>query len=66
MLKAEVREAAPMHKTGKDTWGWGPTRIYTAARGYALLQQQQNRPLPTRFWLEVWDLMAIPKVNFFF
>jgi ribonuclease HI/exonuclease III len=66
MLKAELREAAPVHKTGIDTWGWGPTGIYTSARGYALLQQQQNRPLPARFWLEVWDSMAIPKVNFFF
>jgi hypothetical protein len=37
MLKAELREAAPVHMTGKDTWGWGPTGIYTAARGYALL-----------------------------
>jgi hypothetical protein len=66
ILKAELREAAPLHMTEKDTWGWGPTGSYSAAKGYALLQQQENRPLSARFWLEVWDSMAIPKVNFFF
>jgi hypothetical protein len=31
MLKAELREAAPVHMTEKDTWGWGSTGTYTAA-----------------------------------
>jgi hypothetical protein len=66
MLKTELREATPVHKTEKDNWGWGPTGTYSTAKVYALLQQQKDRPLPARFWLEVWDSMAIPKVNFFF
>jgi hypothetical protein len=66
MLKVELREAAPVHKTEKDKWGWGSTGTYSTAKGYALLQLQKDRPLPLRFWMEVWDSMAIPKVNFFF
>ena len=38
MLRVELREAAPVHKTEKDNWGWGPTGTYSAAKGYALLQ----------------------------
>ena len=34
MLKQELREAAPVHKSEKDKWGWGPTRAYTSAKGY--------------------------------
>jgi hypothetical protein len=66
MLKTELREAAPVHKTKKDNCGWRPTGTYSAAKGYALLQQQKDKPLPARFWLEVCDSTAIPKVNFFF
>jgi hypothetical protein len=66
MLRVELREATPVHKTEKDNWGWRSTGTYSAAKGYALLQLQKDIPHPTRFWMEVWDSMAIPKVNFFF
>jgi hypothetical protein len=65
-LKAELRDAAPVHKTGKDNWGWGPTGSYSTAKGYAMLQRQKDRPPPAKIWKEVWDSTAIPKVIFFF
>jgi hypothetical protein len=66
MLKEELRDAAPVHKTEDDKWGWGPSGSYSSAKGYELLQPQRDRTLPARFWMEVWDTMALPKVNFFF
>lgn len=55
-----------MHKTEKDKRGWGPTGVYSSAKGYRLLQSHRDISLPTRFWMEVWDPLALPTVNFFF
>jgi hypothetical protein len=66
MLKAELRDATPVHKTEKDKWGWGTSGSYSTAKGYTLLQHQKERPPPANIWKEVWDSTAIPKVNFFF
>eukprot|EP00253_Pinus_taeda_P022763 PITA_22763 len=65
-LKEELREVALVHKTEKDKWGWGPTGVYSSAKGYELLQSHRDRSLPARFWMEVWDPLALPKVNLFF
>jgi ribonuclease HI len=65
-LKAELRDAAPVHMNEKDKWGWGPTGSYSTAKGYAMLQSQKDRPPPAKIWKDVWDSTAIPKVNFFF
>ena len=66
ILKQELREAAPVHQSEKDKWGWGPTRAYTSVKGYELMQTHRDRIHPAKFWKEVWDPMALPKVNFFF
>ena len=65
-LKAELRDAAPVHMNKKDKWGWGPTGSYSTAKGYAMLQCQKDRPPPAKIWKDVWDSTALPKVNFFF
>lgn len=69
-LKEELREAALVHKTEKDKWGWGrgwgPIGVYSSTKGYELLQSHTDRSLLARFWMEVWDPLALPKVNFFF
>ena len=31
-----------------------------------MLQPQRDKSLPARFWMEVWNSTALPKVNFFF
>jgi hypothetical protein len=43
-LKVELQDAAPVHMNEKDKWGWGPTRSYSTAKGYAMLQCQKDRP----------------------
>jgi len=50
----------------KDSWGWGQSGVYTTAAGYRALQASRiSRQTPT-FWKNVWDPLALPKVNFFF
>ena len=66
MLKAELRDAVPVHMNEKYKWGWGPTGSYSTAKGYAMLQCQKDKPSPAKIWKDVWDSTAIPKVNFFF
>jgi hypothetical protein len=50
----------------KDIWGWGKTGVYTTAEGHRTLQASKISSQTTTFWEDVWEPLAIPKVNFFF
>lgn len=61
-----LEDAAPIHRSMKDRWGWGHTREYTTAEGYKAYQTTGNNKHSAAFWKNVWELLALPKVNFFF
>eukprot|EP00253_Pinus_taeda_P011429 PITA_11429 len=61
-----LEEAAPINRTMKEKWGWGQTGIYTTTIGYRAVQTSNNSRENTAFWKNVWDPLALPKVNFFF
>eukprot|EP00253_Pinus_taeda_P008973 PITA_08973 len=61
-----LEEAAPINRTMKDKWGWGQTGIYTTTAGYRAVQTSNNSRENSAFWKNVWDPLALPKVNFFF
>lgn len=56
---------APMHLHALDKWGWGKSRIYTAAQGYSSLQSQHVSIHTASFWKRVWDPLSLPMVIFF-
>ena len=61
---------APVHPSCKDSWGWGPARIYTAASGYMLIQSKQisipfSGLINVDFWKRAWNFPSIPNINFF-
>jgi hypothetical protein len=66
MLEDLLEDAAPVNRTMKDRWGWGQTGVYTTAAGYRALQASRNSSQTPAFWKNVWEPLAIPKVNFFF
>jgi hypothetical protein len=65
-LEDLLEDAAPVNRSMKDRWGWGKTGVYTTAEGYNLLQASRNNSQTPAFWKDVWEPLAIPKVNFFF
>eukprot|EP00253_Pinus_taeda_P006485 PITA_06485 len=66
LLEDLVEEAAPVNRSMKDSWGWGQTNVYTIAAGYRVLQASRNNSQTLAFWKNVWESLALPKVNFFF
>jgi hypothetical protein len=65
MLIDLLEDAALVNRTMKDSWGWGQTGVYTIAARYKVLQASRNSSQTLAFWKNVWEPLAIPKVNFF-
>eukprot|EP00253_Pinus_taeda_P016670 PITA_16670 len=61
-----LEDVAPIHRSMKDRWGWGHTGEYTTAEGYKAYQTTGNNKHSAAFWKNVWEPLALPKVNFFF
>jgi hypothetical protein len=61
-----LEDTTPVNRTMKDSWGWGQTGVYTTVGGYRILQASRNSSQTPDFWKNVWEPLAIPKVNFFF
>ena len=40
----------PIHCSSKDKWGWGRTRIYSAAQGFYVLKTPYVSCLSTAYW----------------
>eukprot|EP00253_Pinus_taeda_P031382 PITA_31382 len=59
-------DAAPIHRSMQDRWGWGQSGEYTIAEGYKAYQTTGNNKHSAAFWKNVWEPLALPKVNFFF
>jgi hypothetical protein len=66
MLVDLLEDVAPVNRTMKDSWGWGQTGVYTTIAGYIVLQASRNNSQTSAFWKNVWEPLALPKVNFFF
>eukprot|EP00253_Pinus_taeda_P007380 PITA_07380 len=60
-----IDDAAPIHRSMQDRWGWGLSGEYTAAEGYKTCQTAGNSNHSPAFWNSIWDPAALPKVNFF-
>eukprot|EP00253_Pinus_taeda_P027195 PITA_27195 len=58
-------DAAPIHSSIQDRWGWGRSGEYTAAEGYKAYQTTGNSNHSPALWKSIWDPAALPKVNFF-
>eukprot|EP00253_Pinus_taeda_P004292 PITA_04292 len=58
-------DAAPIHRSMQDRWGWGRSGEYTAAEGYKAFQASGNSNHSPALWNSIWDPAALPKVNFF-
>eukprot|EP00253_Pinus_taeda_P033982 PITA_33982 len=66
LLEDLLEEAAPINRSMKDSSGWGQSGVYTTAAGYRALQASRNSRQTPAFWKNVWDSLALPKVNLFF
>ena len=38
LLEEQLEDAAPVHKATRDSWGWGPSGVYSTAMGYKVMQ----------------------------
>eukprot|EP00253_Pinus_taeda_P015281 PITA_15281 len=65
-LKSLLLNAAPVHRSIADRWGWGDTGFYTPSLGYSALQTKKDSMRTPSFWKQVWHAKGLPKVNFFF
>lgn len=65
-LEDLLKDVAPVNRYMRDNWGWGLTGVYASAEGYRALQGSKNSIHPATFKKQVWDPLALPKVNFFF
>jgi ribonuclease HI len=65
-LEDLLEDAAPINRYMKDRWGWGKSGVYTTAEGHSILQASKISSQTPAFWKDIWEPLAIPKVNFFF
>eukprot|EP00253_Pinus_taeda_P019194 PITA_19194 len=66
ILKSLLLNAALIHRSIADRWGWGDTGFYTPSLGYSALQTKKDSMRTPSFWKQVWHVKGLPKVNFFF
>eukprot|EP00253_Pinus_taeda_P005179 PITA_05179 len=65
-LENLLEDATPDNRLKKDRWGWGKSGIYTSAEGYKSLQGKRISHHTPAFWKQIWEPLALPKINFFF
>eukprot|EP00253_Pinus_taeda_P024699 PITA_24699 len=65
-LENLLEDATPDSRFKKDRWGWGKSGIYTSAEGYKCLQGKRISHHTPAFWKQIWEPLALPKINFFF
>eukprot|EP00253_Pinus_taeda_P022852 PITA_22852 len=66
ILEDLPEDATPVNRKSRDCWGWGCSGTYTTAEVYNAIKSDRNNNKTPEFWRKVWELLALPKVNFFF
>eukprot|EP00253_Pinus_taeda_P028283 PITA_28283 len=65
-LENLLEDATLDNRFKKDRWGWGKSGIYPSAEGYKSLQGKRISHHTSAFWKQIWEPLALPKINFFF
>ena len=53
LLLLSLSGMAPVHSSLKDSWGWGKDGVYSAAKGFSVLQSPQSSNFPPIIWKSI-------------